>query len=151
MGVYLLYKSGEMLYSSKEEMIGLFGFILTLIFGFLLFGSIVVIISHINTKSALEHEQAQYTALIYKRDHIMNENNSKEIIDEIQEWNTNLIYKKECRIIFGSIFMFIIFMMNLILLIMRELKTIHRERATTDRREVANENRTRTFKYYSPT
>jgi hypothetical protein len=94
LGVYLLYKSGEMPYSSKEEMVGLFGFIFTLIFGFFLFGSIIVIVSHINTKAALGHEQAQYAALMYKRDYIMNESNSKEIIDEIQEWNTNLIYKK---------------------------------------------------------
>lgn len=95
------YKKNKFLYCHGEQ-ISMAGFIIALISGAIALILLIYIISaHVNVDARLEQYREEYDALVYKMESTTCRDEfgflSKEVIDEVQEWNKSMRYYKSAQ------------------------------------------------------
>lgn len=99
--MYWDYDKNKFLYRHDED-IGFAGWIISVISGFVaLIMLIFIIISHTNVEAKLEKNREIYDAITYKMESTTCRDEfgflSKEVIDEVQEWNKDVRYYQSAQ------------------------------------------------------
>lgn len=99
-GIFLIILDAHFLYKNNWAFyigttMALVGFLAVLI------SSLIILLSHISLDAKVEKHNARYESLVYQYENDIYDNDNdlgkKELMDQIQEWNEDLSYRKEIQ------------------------------------------------------